>query len=117
MKELYMSKEMHLFSLATMTSNAFGLESKLAGYEGTKFARDDLDAHINETAEEYVISIVNFAEALVDADDVDIANRFEGDELEEAQALIQRLKGYDETELKRIAREDWMEHEEEVATM
>ena len=105
-----MSKESQLFDLATTTSNAFGVRSKLAGYEGTKFAPNDLDAHINETAEDYVNSIVNFADALVE-DDVDLANRLEGDELEEAQALVQRLKGYDEEELKRIALADWMERE------
>lgn len=108
-----MNKETQLFNLATMTSNAFGIESKIAGYEGTMFCNDD-DANINGTIEDYVNNVATFADLLIN-EDLEAVYQLDDDELIEARALVEKLKGYDEDTLKRIARDDWMEREEAAA--
>ena len=125
-----MSKAHKLFNLATMTSNAFGIESDLAGYEATKF-QSDKGANIHQAVEEYVHDILayadmltsemleHFKEASIEAsvleenEKVDTGHgSYTYEELDEITGLIAELVGYDANELACIARDDWAEQEE-----
>jgi hypothetical protein len=111
-----MSKEQQLFDLATMTSNAFGISSELAGFNATKFQNGDgANMNIHDTCDEYANAILTFSEILTEQDVADVHGTLSNEQLIEARELIAELQGYDADKLKRIAREDWAEQEEEDA--
>jgi hypothetical protein len=128
-----MSKAIRLFNLATMTSNAFGIESALAGNEATMFQSDD-GANINHTVEDYVNNILVFAEILTGVkfdeftsslplacenepeEAIDTAyGSYNYEEIYEILGLIVDVLSYDPLKLACIARNDWAEQEGKAA--
>lgn len=99
--------EQEIFDLATMTSNAFGWQSEIAGHIGTAMTADESAAIIAESEDEYVTEVEGFAEMLP----VYIRNEMEcvvADAVADLQEFLGRIEaGYDAGKLEALTRADW----------